>query len=57
MLVSALVSAETEKAIEIFLRPANAERTLAEALVDEPEWADILSVEEVELAGAELSPS
>jgi hypothetical protein len=54
VLVYAVVSAETEKAVELFVRRADAERMLAEALTDEPEWRDVLSVEEVEF---ETSPN
>ena len=53
MLVYALVSAETKKAVEPFVRREDAERMLAEALADEPGWRDVLSVEEIKLtAGA-----
>jgi hypothetical protein len=49
VLAYAVASADTEQAVELFLRRENAERMLAEALADEPEWADILSVEPLEL--------
>jgi hypothetical protein len=52
VLAYAVVSAETEKAVELFLCRADAERMLAEAIADEPEWRDVLSVEEVDLGGA-----
>jgi uncharacterized Fe-S cluster-containing radical SAM superfamily protein len=49
VIVYGLVSAETEQAVELFLRPEDAERMLAEALSDEPDWIETLSVEPVEL--------
>jgi uncharacterized Fe-S cluster-containing radical SAM superfamily protein len=49
VIVYGLVSAETEQAVEVFLRREEAERMLAEALSDEPNWTDTLSVEEIEL--------
>jgi hypothetical protein len=53
MIVYGLVSAETEEAVELFLRCKDAEQMLAEALSDEPDWADTLSVEPVELPFSE----
>jgi hypothetical protein len=49
VLAYAVVSAETEQAVELFVRREDAQRMLAEALADDPEWADVLSVEPVEL--------
>jgi hypothetical protein len=54
MIVYAVVSADTEHAVEVFLRREDAEQMLAEALSDEPEWIDTLSVEPIELP---LSPN
>ena len=34
--------------VELFTRREDAEQFLAECLADEPEWADVLSVEAVE---------
>jgi hypothetical protein len=35
--------------VELFLRREDAEQMLAEALSDEPDWADTLSVEPMDL--------
>jgi hypothetical protein len=48
VIVYALVSAESEEAIAVFVRLGNAERMLAEALADEPGWRDVLRIEELE---------
>ena len=50
-----LVSAQTGKAIELFPDREAAEAMLVECLADEPEWADVLSVERVELAAGSLN--
>jgi len=55
--VYAVVSAEIGKAVELFVRRHDAERMLAEALADEPDWCDDLSVEEIELGAGLPSPS
>lgn len=52
----ALVSAETGKAVELFVRREAARQMLAEALADEPDWRDDLSVQEVDLGAGELEP-
>jgi hypothetical protein len=49
VLVFAVVSAKTEQAIELFVRPEDAERFVAEVRDDEPELAELLRVEPVEL--------
>jgi len=41
--------------VELFLRRDDAERFLAECLRDEPGWANVLSVEAVELAATSAS--
>jgi hypothetical protein len=48
MLVLAVVSAETEKAIELFVRSEDAERFVEEVRDDAPELAELLSVEPIE---------
>ncbi len=51
MRVFAVVSDETpEKAIELFVRREDAERFLAEVRDDDPELAEPLRVQEIELA-------
>ena len=45
MLVFAVVRAESEEAIELFIRREDAERFLDEVRHDEPELAALLSVE------------
>ncbi len=49
MLVYAVVSAETEKAVDTFVRREDAERFLADVQRDDPELADRLRLEPVEL--------
>ena len=49
MLFFAVVRADCEEAIELFVRRADAERFVAEVRDDEPELAELLSVEPVEL--------
>jgi hypothetical protein len=44
----ALVELGDSEAIDLFLREEDAERALQECLRDEPQWADLLSVEPVE---------
>lgn len=44
-----LVSAQTDSAIELFLDREAGEAMPDACLADEPEWADVLSVERVEL--------
>jgi hypothetical protein len=45
------------EAIDLFLREEDAERPLADALGDEPQWAGLLSVEPVELDERDVSPN
>ena len=49
MLVYAVVSAETEKAVETFVRRDDAERFLEEVRADDREFAAQLRVEPIEL--------
>jgi hypothetical protein len=49
VLVYAVVSAETEKAVELFVRRKDAERFLEEVRGDDPELAELLRLEPVEL--------
>ena len=49
MLVFAVVSAKTEKAVELFLRREDAERFLDEVRQDEPALAHSLRLERIEL--------
>jgi hypothetical protein len=49
VLVYAVVSAKTEQAIDLFIRCKDAERLVEEVRDDEPELAELLSVEAVEL--------
>jgi hypothetical protein len=50
VLAYAVVRAETEKAVELFLRREDTERMFAEALADEPSWLDVLRIETLELS-------
>ena len=50
VLVYAVVSAETEKAVELFVRRADAETFLEEVRADDAELAELLRLEPVELA-------
>jgi hypothetical protein len=45
----ALVEPGDSEAIDVFLRDEDARRALEDALHDEPGWADVLRVEEIEL--------
>ena len=49
MLVYAVVSAETEKAVETFVRREDAETLLDEVQADDAELAELLRLEPVEL--------
>jgi hypothetical protein len=49
VLIYAVVSEETEKAIDLFVRREQAERFLEDCLRDEPELAERLRLERVEL--------
>jgi hypothetical protein len=48
MQVWAVVSRQTTKAIELFQTKQEAERMVAEVLVDEPDMRAVLSVERIE---------
>ena len=48
MLVFAVVSAETEQAVELFVRREDAEAFVDEVRADEPETAELLRLEPVE---------
>jgi len=49
VLVYAVVSEESEKAVEVLVRRQDADRFLAEVRADEPELAERLRLEPVEL--------
>jgi hypothetical protein len=57
MRLYALVEAGDPETIDVYLTNEEAQRALEECLRDEPEWRDLLRVEEIELAGASLSPN
>ena len=50
-----LVSAQTDRAVELFLDREDAEMMLADCVADEPEWACVLSVERIELDAGSLN--
>ncbi len=52
LLACAVVSAETEKAVELFVRREDTERFLEDVRVDEPELAERLRLEPVEIEQA-----
>ena len=49
LLVYGVVSARTHEALELFIRREDAERFVAEVREDEPELAELLSVEKIQL--------
>jgi hypothetical protein len=49
LLVYGVVSTPTEEALELFIRREDAERFVTEVRDDEPELADLLRVERIEL--------
>jgi len=49
LILYGLVSVDTGQAIDLFLNREAAEAMLADCLADELEWADVLSVEQIEL--------
>jgi hypothetical protein len=53
----ALVELGDPEAIDLFLREEDAERALADALSDEPDWARLLYVALVELEENDVSPN
>jgi hypothetical protein len=50
----ALVEIGDSEAIDLFLREEDAERALADAIRDEPDWARVLRVQAVELDGRDV---
>jgi hypothetical protein len=50
----ALVTAGSEQAVDVFLRPEDANRALVDAVRDQPEWRDLLSVVPIELVNRSL---
>jgi hypothetical protein len=55
MVVWAVVSSEIEQVIEFFRSRHEAERVLAEVLLDEPEWVEAFRVERIELGSESLN--
>ncbi len=49
MRLYALVEAGDPEAIDVFLSNEEAQRALEDCLRDEPEWRDLLRVEEIDL--------
>jgi hypothetical protein len=56
VIVYALVASDCSEALDLFVSREDAEATLADVLHDEPDFADVLRIEEVEL-GPPLSLS
>ena len=50
MRLYALVEAGDTEAIDVFIRPEDAQRALEECLRDEPDWRGLLRVEEIEFS-------
>ena len=50
MIIYALLSADDRFAVDLYVRPEDAEQALADCLCDEPEWIDLLSVEPIDLS-------
>ena len=48
----ALIEVGDPEAIDVFLRPDDAERALEDCLRDEPAWRGLLRVEEIEFSAA-----
>jgi hypothetical protein len=53
----ALVQVDNSAAIDLYLTHEKAEEALADCLRDEPEWRDLLRIEEIELHGLPPSPN
>jgi hypothetical protein len=53
----ALIEVGDREAIEVFLRPDEAERALEDCLRDEPDWRGLLRVEEIEFSVTSESPN
>jgi len=49
MRLYALVEAGDPETIDLFVLPEDAECALAECLLDEPAWSDVLHIEEIKL--------
>jgi len=50
MRLYALVEAGDPEAIDVFLRPEDAQRALQDCLRDEPDWRGLLRLEEIEFS-------
>jgi len=50
MRLYALVEAGDPEAIDVFIRPEDAQRALQDCLRDEPDWRGFLRVEEIEFS-------
>jgi len=50
MRLYALVETGDPEAIDVFIRPEDAQRALEECLRDEPDWRGLLRVEEIEFS-------
>jgi hypothetical protein len=57
MRLYALLEASDPEAIDVFLCEDDAQHALEDCLRDEPEWLNLLRVEEIDLSGASLSPN
>ena len=55
MRLYALTELHDPEAIELFISEEDARRALEDSLRDEPDWRGLLRLEEIELAGADLS--
>ena len=55
MVVWGVVSSEIEQVIEFFRTRREAERMLAEVLVDEPQWVQAFRIERIELGFESLN--
>jgi len=53
----ALVEAGDPEAIDVFLRPEDAQRALQDCLRDEPDWRGLLRLEEIELSATSAYPN
>jgi hypothetical protein len=50
MRLYALVEAGHPEAIDVFIRPEDAQRALQDCLRDEPDWRGLLRVEEIDFS-------
>jgi len=50
MRLYALVETGDPEAIDVFIRPEDAQRALEECLRDEPDWRGLLRVDEIEFS-------